>query len=209
MCRDNPLEQVFPLPWVESTKDLVSTLEVASGLPNRVIPCEPNLDAEEGENIGFDPKLEDDAFGKMAEALKVGRSVINQTMKVPCSHGFYNKVITTVWHPDSVVLLRLTAVDKLFPCEPISIKAYAMTTVPVLLDNNEEFHKLTGIEDDKVKVMSATDFIPRTVPFMGFYKLMTGSDAVFCVEPEKFSGPPPMLWRYNRAYRVNYVAEIL
>lgn len=210
VCRENPLDEVYALPWVTTYEELAENRKVNRGLPNRVVPCEPNCREEpDCESIEFYDRLEDDAFGNMADALKHQRSVINQTMDVPCPHGFYGRVLTHMWHPGSVVIVRCVRVQEMFPVEPLSAKLYAMTTVPVMMRNTDKFRDMTGIQEDEVAVLAATDFIPRIVPFMDFHRMFVGGDFVFSVEPSTFIGPPPLLWRYNRAYRLNYAASLL
>lgn len=210
VCRENPFEEVYPLPWVHSREELNENLKVNHGKPNRVVPCKPNTKEEpDYESIDFYGRLEDDAFGTMADALKFHRPVINQIMEVPCPHSFYDRVLTPYWQPGATVIIRNKRLQEMFPIEPLSAKVYAMTMVPVMMRNTEPFLKMTGVQESEVPVLASTDCIPKIAVFMDFLKLFTGRDFVFSVEPAKFEGPPVMLWRYNKAYRLTYAASIL
>lgn len=189
------------MPWVTTPDDLSQNLN-SRGKPNRMFSCTPNKEEAEGEKIDFYERLQDDAFGVMADALKHGTPVLNEIMKCPCENAFYGKVLVPNWIPGASVILRCNSIDTFFPCEPLSAKLYAMTTVPVMLRNTDAFRKETGCSDEEVPVMLATDFIPRIVTFMRFHKLFTGRDWVFSVPLDKFPGRPPFRWRYNRAYKV-------
>jgi hypothetical protein len=202
VCRENPHERVYALPWVTTPEELQENLKVNHGKPSRMLPCAPNKEEAEGEKINFYERLKDDAFGVMADALKHGTPILNETMTCPCENAFYGCVLVPKWIPGASTILRCKSIDTFFPYEPISAKLYAMTTVPVMLRNTDAFRKETGCLDEEMPVMLATDFIPRIVTFMRFHKLFTGRDWVFSVPPDKFPGRPPFRWRYNRAYRV-------
>jgi len=201
VCRESPQEEVYALPWVRTPEDLQQNLKDNRGKPNRMLPCTPNKEEAEGEKIDFYERLQDDAFGVMADALKHGTPVLNEIMTCPCESAFYGRVLVPKWIPGASVLLRCGMADAFFPCEPLSAKLYAMTTVPVMLSNTESFEKKTECTEKEVPVMLATDFVPRLVTFMRFHKLFTGRDWVFSVPLDKFPGRPPFRWRYNRAYR--------
>ena len=201
VCRENPLEEVFALPWINNENDLAKNLDVNRGLPCRMFPCTPDLREAAGDCLDFYPVLEDDAFGVMADALRHGRSVRNEIMRCPCPNGFYGRVITPIWQPGATVILRANVVQGMFPLEPISAKQYAMTTVPVSFRNTELFMQITGCQEDDVSVLAATDYIPGIAVFMQFHRLFSGKSHVFSVETTKFVGSKPILWRYNRAYK--------
>ena len=202
VCRENPAEEVYALPWVSTPEDLEENRNLNKGMPNRLFPCTKNTKECGGERLDFYERLEDDAYGTMADALKHGTPVLNEIMECPCESAFYGRVIIPVPVPGSVFILRCAKMDAYFPTEPVSAKMYAMTTVPVMLSNTDAFRKATGCEDEMVPVMLATDFVPGSVPFMQFYKLFSGRDFVCSVNPLNFSGSRPITWRYNRAYKV-------
>ena len=199
ICRENPLDEVYPLPWIDSNSKLIESLKFNNGKPNRMFPCVPNKKEFEGDSILFQDNLPDDAFGTMADAVRSGTPVFNEIMECPCPNGFYGKIITKDWQPGAVVIMGIDRLIEMFPIEPISAKIYAMTSVPVLLRNTDQFREMTGCPDDEVPVMIATDYVPKIVTFMLFYKLFSGKDFVFSVESEKFIGSRPFVWRYNKA----------
>jgi len=201
VCRDNPHEEVYALPWVTSAESLKKNFRDNRTKPNRLFPCVPNVKDAEGERMEFYKRFEDDAFGTMADALKQGKPVLNETMECPCRNGFYGNVLVPSWVPGSVVILRCKSSD-LLPHEPLSAKLYAMTTVPVMVRNTDEIAKRTGCPEQELPVLLATDFIPRIGVFMQFYQMFSGKDWIFSIDPELFPERVPLRWRHNRAYKV-------
>ena len=201
ICRENPLDEVYPLPWIDSNQKLLENLKVNRGKPNRMFPCSPNKKEEKSESISFQKNLPDDAFGTMADAVRSGTPVLNEIMKIPCSSGFYERILTKHWQSGAVVIMNIARLDEMFPFEPISAKVYAMTSVPVLMRNTDQFQKLTECTEKEVPVMAATDFTPKIVTFMSFYKLFSGKDFVFSVKSSNFISHQSMIWRYNKAYK--------
>jgi hypothetical protein len=202
VCRENPSEEVYALPWVTNSSELDENFRANRTSPNRRLPCVPNKEHAEGESMNFYDRLEDDAFGTMADALAHGALVINEIMKPSCESAFYGRVLSPGWVPNSVAIMNSTTADRLIPCEPLSARLYAMTTVPVMAKCTSDFKESTGCSVEVIPVLLATDFISRIGAFMQFYKLFSGKDCVFSAPVEDFSGHLPLRWRYNRAYKV-------
>jgi hypothetical protein len=202
VCREDPCEEVYALPWVQNQAELDENLKVNRGKPDRMLPCEPNKkDAEGRQHIDFYDRLQDDCFGLMAHALTFGTPVLNETMECPCESAFYGKILVPAWVPGATAIIRCTVVNQWFPTEPVSATVHAMTTVPVMLRNTEQFKVATGCHQEEVPVVLASDFIPKIVTFMRFYKLFAKKDFIFSVDSGDFERLRPILMRYNRAYK--------
>lgn len=168
--------------------------------PRRTSLCVPNKELLGGQGIEFDEKLNGDAFGRMADIINHGSPVLNEIMTCPGISPFYGKVLTRNTCDLSTFIVRCDAVDKYFPCEPISAKMYAATSVPVEMKNTEMFRKDSGCDKDKVNIMVASDYVPGLQAFMTFYKIMSALSFVGVAEFEDFPKNIPV-FRYNRGYR--------
>lgn len=199
VCRDNPREEVYALPWISTEAELAANFSINKTVPSRVFPCEPNTDKAEGEFEDFDPSLIDygDAFGRMAKHVSSGFPAINEVMRCHCASGFYNKVL--VREGVSTFLLDCHKADRYFPAEPLSAKLYAATTVPVRFRNTSSFAEESGWVGEFVNVIMASDFLPGSSAFINFYHLM--SKRFFVGVAEKFRGRNMLRFRYNRMYK--------
>ena len=206
-CIAHPHDEVYALPWVTTEEGLTSSLKMNRGKPMRVFPCERNTDPMEGEGQDFDENLDGDALGRMAHIIAAGFPSINEVMKSPCESPFYGKVLTA----DGAYsfLLDCEHVDKYFPHEPLSAKLYAATTALVRFKNTEQFIRDSGCESQFVDIILASDFLPGSVAFMQFYRLVSGRWFVGIRDLREFNGQSLPCFRYNRGYRSDNAGPVL
>ena len=207
VCLANPHDEVYALPWVTTKEGLEENAKGNRGKPRRVFPCEPNTDQADGEFQDFDENLKGDAFGRMAHIVATGQPVLNEVMKSPCESPFYGKVIMK--EGASSFLLDCNKVDKYFPCEPLSSKLYAATTTFVRFQNTEQFSEDSGCEDEFVDIVLASDFLPGSVSFTQFYRVVSGRWFVGIRDLSDFVGLKIPLFRYNRGYRSSHAGTVL
>jgi hypothetical protein len=176
-------------------------MEIGKEKPRRAFLCSPNEEPMDGKSVEFDPKLEGDGYGVMADVVTHGVPALNDVMKCPGVSPFYGKALMRNCSSPVAYLVRCESVDKYFPCEPISAKMYAATSVPVQFDNTNEFRKASGCESDKVNVVIVSDFIFMLPVFMNFYQIMSKCDVVATASPENVACSKAMpVFRYRRAY---------
>ena len=172
--------------------------------PRRAFIPEKNTDDLPYEAQEFDPKLEDDCFGRMAALVKNGHAVLNQVYKGPGGFPFYGHILSAESHPEvEMFMVRSGSVVDYFPDAPISAKFHAATTRPVMMTPSRRFRKETNCKQKKVSVIVASDFLNGSSTFMRFYQLGTGRDWVsICLkELIKPLQTIPVV-RYNKAYRI-------
>jgi hypothetical protein len=152
----------------------------------------------------FDPKLEDDKYGRMASLIHNGMAVLNQIYEGPGAWPFYGNVLTNEPHPVvGMFIVNSSVVAEYFPTDPVSAKFHAATTRPIMMTPSPEFRSMTGCTREKVSVIVSSDFIPGTTTFMNFYKMMSGKD--WCaITPSHLVEPCKTIpvFRYNKAYRL-------
>lgn len=152
----------------------------------------------------FDPSLEDDRFGQLARALCSGGPVRND-MKLGIDCGqFYQSVLVLkpIWR-NPVCLMTTRMVMEMFPVEPISLKRYAASTVPVLLKNTESFREASGIESDDVLVraIQPSDEAAKCLVFVNVMSKGCKS-IVFSYPPSVLGGLNGIiLFRWNACYK--------
>ncbi len=207
LCRDYPGDEVYALPWIRNKEELAKNLKSNGGRPNRLWPCMPNRELMEGEFQGFDESLGSDALGRMARLVAYWPSGRNDIMTSSCPSTFYGKVVSRQGRGDLSFLLSVVAVYKLFPCEPLSAKLYAATTVLVRFRTTEVFVEASGVKSPEVDVLIANDYLPGSVVFMRFYKLVSGKDFVAVDEPVVSRDFKLPVFRYNRGYRSGEVQK--
>lgn len=202
LCRENPLDEVYCLPWVETEEQLMENLKVNKGKPNRAAPFEHNTDELWAESVEMEENLKTDVYGRMGFLIKNGLPVVNQVMKTGYRTDFYGNIMER--GPGAKrYIVSADDMDKYFPHEPLSAKLYAATTVFVRMKGTEEFAELAG--SSEVDVMFGTPFIPGAQEFMGFLKLMTGNGVIASIRPyETFPRKNIALFRYNKGYTIPY-----
>jgi len=200
ICEVDPCGEVCCLPWVTTQEELEANLVTNRGRPNKMLPCEKNFDLLEAEHIEFNANMPGDAFGRMADLLRDGASVVNQVYKCRCRSDFYGNVLTM--RPGAgryVVATEL--MDRYFPHAPLSAKVYAATTVAVEMTGTDEVEKLTGRR--RVPVLVVSEWISGLVPFFGFLRVISGMGLVGVFRPDELILQKEIaVFRYNRGYRI-------
>jgi hypothetical protein len=204
-CRAFPNSRVYVCPLVDELAAFGALVVAASEeKPRRVNLFVPNKERLNEEFVEFDPKLDGDGYGRMADLVKMGLPVLNEMMSGPGVSPFYGKVITDGLSGASVYVMRPQDADRFFPKEPISAKTYAAMCVPTRMVNTEAFSSKSGWKGKRVDVVVASDMIPELFTFMGFYAVMTGR-GFFGTAPAgevtiiRSKAP---VFRSDRAYRV-------
>lgn len=180
---------------------LVSHLETEK--PRRANLYEKNDEVADGDFVPFNPKLEGDGYGRMADLVKKGMPCFNQMMKGVGLFPFYDRVVSDGTQGSSVYMVSLDEMDAFFPGEPLSAKRYAATSVPVRMANTEGFSKASGWRNEWVDVVASSDFVLGTSTFMKFYKIMSGRGFAGVCKPNEISivKKKAPVFRYNGAYR--------
>lgn len=199
ICKKSPFDEVYALPWITSSSELIRSVSENRGRPNRLFPCHRNTQPYEGDFEEFDDKLNSDALGRMANLVSNGVDVVNEVMTCPCPSSFYGRLITNKVKDNTTYLVRVEEIPRFFPCEPISATLYAASTVPVSFRNTDCFSKSSGCANETVGVVMANAYIPGTVEFLRFYKLFCGRGYIATLPTIDCSSAP--LFRYNRGYR--------
>ena len=198
ICRRFPSSAVYVCQVVD---ELAALGLLVSGLnirPRRTPLCQPNISTVEPIVEEFDPTLAGDGMGRMANYLKHGVPVLNDMMKCVGISPFYGKVLTG--NGTGTFIVRSCAIDRYFPSEPISLKKYAATSVPVEVKNTASFSGDSGFPDETVVILASSDYIPDLPIFMNFHHLMSGKEFVVTARREDFDKALPV-FAYNRAYR--------
>ena len=201
LCRVYSSRTIYVCPLVEELAAFgVLVLNIQEKRSRRLDFCVPNTELLDRECVEFDAKLNGDSFGRMADIVKQGMPVLNEIMTCTGISPFYGKVITRNTKNLSTFIVRSDAMDKYFPCEPISSKMYAATSVPVEMSNTVEFSKDSGCGSEKVNIMVASDYVSGLQVFMTFYKIMSGLSFVGVGNPKDFKKTIPV-FRYNKGYK--------
>ena len=152
----------------------------------------------------FDPALEGDGLGRMAHLVQSYNPVVNQMMQTPCISPFYNRVLSSKrWWSNPLFIFRSEAVSKFFPSEPLSLKQFASSWVPVTVTNTNMFTDASGWEAERVQIFVASDRVPGLSTFMRFFTLMCGLEFVTSTCLNDFPLPQKVaVFRYSRGYSV-------
>lgn len=195
-CRRFPVSTVYVCPLVDELAAfglLVSKL-IGKEKSRRAPLCQPNIETGVSVIEEFDSKLDGDGMGRMADYLNRGTPIVNDMMKCVGISPFYGKVLLK--NGEDSFMVRSGAIDRYFPSEPISLKKYAATSVPVEVRNTPEFEKDTGCSSEVVVISASSDYIPDLPVFMNFYHLMSGKEFVATANPSNFDKTVPV-FAYN------------
>ena len=124
----------------------------------------------------FDPKLNGDGLGRMAELI--GRKkvyVLNQMRIVPGISPFYGSLLGP---KGKGYIVRSDSVLRYFPHEPLNASLGAATCVPVEMTPTDEFKRLSGDDREKMPVFVSSEHVNGLPTFMRFLKIMSGMDFV-------------------------------
>jgi hypothetical protein len=172
-------------------------------LPYRVQLAWDNKEPINAEFKEFDPKLDGDGLGRMADLVTHGLSPVNEMMTTVGVSPFYGKTLHREWCSGSRVIVRRSEVDTLFPRVPISSKNYAATSVFVKMETSEKFRELSGYNEKYIDVFVATDYVPGVSTFMRFYKTFSGRGFVFVSDRDVVQHKKIVpIFRSDRAYKV-------
>lgn len=175
---------------------------------NRLPPCRNPLTRKNEEELGgasisFDPNMEDDCFGRMADTVAHGVRCLNDTFVSIGEIGvspFYGRILSCGSDGrNNNVILRKEDAEELFPCCPIQIRDYAATSVFVECDNTQEFASASGYNGERVNIFVATDYVPGVSEFMLFYRTISGNGFVFSDYP--IDKTDVMVFRHNKGYK--------
>ena len=136
LCRKAPHASVFVCPLIGPLAAFghVAGTTLLKGLerPRMGLFHSPRPDSLDAQFIDFDEKLPDDGYGKMAHLVQSYTPVVNQMMQTPCFSPFYGRLLSYGrWWSEPVFLMRRIVAEKYFPHEPISIREYAASWMPV------------------------------------------------------------------------------
>ena len=205
-CRKVDVRYVSPMGTDASALGL-TILKAADLPPRRLDLSQINTAEMDSECLSFDPNMPDDAIGNMAYMVSKGISVVNDIRTSPGISPFYGKIITNKIIGEPVFMLDCSVVDKYFPAESLSVKAYAATSVPVEVDNTGVFRKATDYTAGKVKILVASSHHLGYQTFMQAYNIHSGKHWVAILDPKKMvpSCPVP-IFRNNKSYRMSPAA---
>lgn len=201
-CQTYPSSPVFACPVVDELAAFGILAE--SFTPRRLFFGKPVEDELPFKHEAYDEKLEGDAYGRMAAAVKSGRAAHNQIYQGLGTWPFYDRILTRGWNPKEqhpTFMVRSNAVVRYFPKAPVSAKYYAGTSVPVLMETSKEFRDTAKCDRERVAVLVASDYFPGTTTFMRFHHVLSGNDWVGLTKAVVPLKTMP-LFRYNKLYRV-------
>lgn len=167
--------------------------------------CEPWAESLDLDGQEFDPGLDGDGYGRMAHLVQARTPVVNQMMRTPSVPAFYGRVLSTGgWWGHPVFLMLPDAALRYFPTEPLSLRNYAATWVPVAVGNTEEFSRASGWGHSRATIFTASELTPGLGSFLRFVQMMCREDFVASSDPRDVpvrSRVP--VFRHHCAYNVN------
>jgi len=207
VCASFPNSRMYACPLVEELAAFGALARFVGKRPYR--PYQVLFSGENNEPLNaefreFDPSLDGDSMGRMAEIVMSGLPVVNEMKRnVIGVSSFYGKTLHKDWKPGCRMIVRVAEVDKYFPETPISSKNYVATSVPVQMEVSETLHWESGYNEKFSDVFVATDYMPGVSTFMRFYKTFSGRGFVFVSDQEEvIHGPIVPVFRSDKAYRV-------
>lgn len=156
-----------------------------------------------GTAIEYNKDMEGDGFGRMAHLVQTDQVVLNQIMTTPCIGGFYGRVLAAHrWWGEPVFLMLARTALEFFPCEPLSLRNYAATWLPVSVANTKEFATISGYGRSRVKIFVASELTPGLGSFLRFVHVMSGIELVASSSPDQIPAQAMPVFRGDRAYSV-------
>lgn len=203
LCAMFPNSRMYACPLVEELAAFGALVRVVKGRPHRVDFSRDNKEIIEAEFRAFDPSLDGDGMGRMAEIVHAGRPVVNEVKSVVGVSPFYGRTLNWDWTPGCQIIVRAAEMDRFFPRTPISAKNYVATSVPVKIEITHLFQMESGYNEVFADVFVATDYVPGVSTFMRFYKTFSGRGFVFVSDQDKVRhGPIVPVFRSDKSYRV-------
>lgn len=205
ICMKNPCNTIYVCPLVEELASFgVLITNLHEEKPRRASLCVPKMIDVVDDCLEYDKELNGDGYGKMADIINRGFPVLNAMMDCPGISPFYGRILAKKSGPPFTYIVRSDSLKRLFPKEPLSLKHYVATSVPVEVNNTDTFKKESGCEEDKINIVTSSDYITGLPIFMNFYKVMSGMDFVgtTCSKQLISSKKVPM-FGYNKACRID------
>ena len=163
-------------------------------------PCRDDIEGAEFQE--FDPKLEGDGVGRMANLVAKGQPVLNQMWAGPCLTGFYGSIISR--EGNGVWMTTVEQAAKMFPVEPPSIKKHVARYVPVQVKATDAFREQTDCEDERVNLLVASGVIPDSTTFLRMFFPYCGKKIVCLLDPKSSEAPKNLpVYRYNKGWRMD------
>jgi hypothetical protein len=203
LCARYPNSRMYVCPLVDGLSALGVLVGNLKSMPRRMqIACD-NKEPIDVEFKEFDPQLDGDGLGRMADLVTHGLLVVNEMKTVQGVSPFFGKTLHRDWMPGSQVIVRRVEIDTLFPQVPISAKDYAATSVFVKMKTTDQFKEAAGYNEPFVDVVVSTDYLPEVSTFMRFYKTFSGRGFVFVSEQNLVRHKEIVpVFRATKAYRV-------
>lgn len=205
LCREIDVLNIYACPLV---KGLSAFGILVIGMPEvknvRLLNFWANRDEQSGDCQPYEENLEGDGLGKMANLVSKGMTVFNDMMRTPNVDAFYGRVLSFKEYDNPIYLIRSSETRRMFKGESLTIRDYVAASVPVELDNTDEFKKATGCSLDKVTIMTSSEYVPGLSNFLRFSSLMSGRGWVISSRASSFKpeeGIP--VFRYHGGYRVD------
>lgn len=167
--------------------------------------CEPHKGSLNAKSKKYDERLDRDGYGRMAHLVQSGFAVVNQIMTTPSIPAFYGRVLSTAkWWGEPIFLMLPDTALKYFPNEPLSVRNYAASWVPVSVDNTSEFSNTSGYGGSVVSIFVASEQTPGLGSFLRFHHMMCKEDFVVSSDPKCVSPIPESipLFRWGEAYNI-------
>ena len=203
LCNRFPNSRMYACPMIEELSAFGALVKKIGHKSYRFIPAWENKQTMDAEFVTFDPSLNGDGYGRMADVLSHGMPVVNEIMTTVGVSPFYGKTLHSNWQAGCQVIVRIQDIDSFFPRIPISAKNYAATSVPVRMETTDQFRMMTGYNDEVADVFVATDYVPEVSTFMRFYKTLSAKGFIFASDQDKVmhKGYVPV-FRSDKAYRL-------
>jgi len=204
LCAEYPCSMIYACPIVEELPSIGILVSSNKHKGGRRYPLAwENNNPVNAECRKFDPKLDGDGMGRMADLVANNLLPVNEYKTALGVSSFYGKILHKEWMEESVCIVRMTDMDRLFPNTPVSAKNYAATSVPVKMETTSQFREEAGYNKSDVEVFVSTDYLPDCATFMRFYKTFSGKSFVWASDMDKIDHKPIIpVFRHNGAYRV-------
>lgn len=204
LCTRFPSSRMYACPLVEELAAFGVLAKSIGKRPHRAVMVWDNKTAIDAESKAFDPVLDGDSMGRMADLVAGGFPVVNEVMSSIGVSPFYGRTLHKRWMDGSLFIVRMVEMDKFFPKASISAKNYAATSVPVKMETTEQFQALMGYNEPFADVFVATDYVPGVSTFMRFYKTICGLGIVCSsAQGSVRHGEIVPVFRSDKAYRVS------
>jgi len=140
--------------------------------------------------------------GRIAYYVANNYAVINKRFNTLEQNLFSNYIITKnhLEHCKSVYLMELSFIDNFFEKLPYSIRTMG-SCIPITIENNELFSKLSNCKFDKFEIRFITKKDQEDLQsFMKFYNVFSGKIIVSSTDITKIENRDIILYHYDRSY---------